>query len=171
MRQRPYSKTRTTRRGTGGGPYQPGHSAVSRSRPGSSNPLPYIVGGLTAAVILIAIALPKEGEPAPEIGYPSERKPVETVKPSTEIDTRYFEGGFPSEAEDLYREGHTLLNEAMSAEKGVDQKKLKAALKKLDAAVDGYYELEKKYPADPRIGNRINKINKLRSIARKSFSL
>ncbi|NQT18285.1 MAG: hypothetical protein HQ592_01175 [Planctomycetes bacterium] len=110
------------------------------------------------------------GGPSPKIDqFASPRQTAHTIdrRPAGGVvDNSYFSQGFPSEAEDLYKEGHRILNEAMAA--GRDQKKLKAAIDKLDTAVNEYFLLEKKHPDDPRIKKRIVLINRLRRLAMKS---
>jgi len=150
-----------------------GSGAASYGTRSAASTAPYVIGGIAVlALILLVVAWPggHDGNTAPA-GDNTGTHPYDHIKPTQRVDPRSFAGGFPSRAEDLYREGHALLNEAMPREGGVDSQKLKAALRRLDAAVDGYYELEKKHPDDQRIKARINKINKLRAIARKNYSL
>lgn|GEM_PF-3113618 len=112
-----------------------------------------------------AVAAPSARQPSPEISY-------DHTRPTKLLDQRALDKGFPSKAEDLYREGHALLDEALpNGDRPKDPRKLKAALRKLDAAVDGYFELEKKHPDNECIKARINKINKLRAVAHKSYTL
>jgi len=140
------------------------YAAANRRRRSSTNPTPYIIVGAVAvaAVLTVASALRSSGSASQTPASPAEK---------CTRDSRCITGGYPSKAEDLYREGRLLLDGAMSSSAGIDQKKLKIAIKKLDQAVAGYRQLRDKHPNEPRIEARINTINKLLYRARKSMSL
>jgi len=142
-------------------PRASGYAARRRPRKKSPSPIPYIIGGaaLIGVIVLLGGGL---FNPTARDGTPPTPTSNETKN------NKLIAGGFPSEAEDLYREGHNLLDRAMSAPQGIDPTTLKAAIKKLDAAAKGYRKLKEEHPGEPRINARLKLINKLRYRAKKS---
>ena len=173
--RRPRPAGKTTRRKPGARP-KPRYDA-GRPQRANSNAMAYIFGGalaLCGILVVVMIAAKMLGGGSVNIEDP--HSPRETPYTASNhprpaggvVDKTYLTGGVPSKAEDLYKEGHRLFNEAMETDR--DQKKLKAAIGKLNAAVDEYFKLEKKHPDDLRIKERIQKINKLRYRIMKSAS-
>lgn len=171
-RPRPAGKTAGPRPGARPRPrYNTG-----RPQHAKSNAMAYIFGGalaLCGIVVVVMIAAKMLGGHGVNIEQPDvPRKTPYTASNRPRpvggggVDNTYLTGGVPSKAEDLYKEAHRLLNEAMAA--GRDQTKLKAAIDKLNTAVDEYCKLEEKRPDDPRIKKRIQKINMLIYRANKS---
>jgi hypothetical protein len=126
--------------------------------------MPYIIGGVAAVVIIFIVAssLLSSDDP-PEVPRPATNK-----RPPP--DNRRIAGGYPSKAEDVYRDARKLLDRAMSPSAGIDQDKLKAAIKKLDEAVAGYRKLKEEHPGERRIEVRIETINRLLYRAKKSVA-
>jgi len=71
----------------------------------------------------------------------------------------------------LREEGRLLLKEAMPETGGIDQEKLKAAEKKLTAAIDSYRRLKINHPNTTELDEEIVKTNALLVVVKKSKSL
>ena len=174
---RRYDKSRTpgkkTSARTRSDRYSPRDRAGRRGARKSADITPYVVaGGLLAAVVVVVAMSANKGCTSAPSALEMPRAPKASkarAAGSSGVRRTAISGGFPSKAEDMYREARRSLDEAISATEGIDQAKLKAAIKKLDAAVDEYRKLKEKHPDEPRIEKRINFINKLRYRAGKSL--
>jgi len=125
--------------------------------------MPYIIGGVAAlAIIFIVASSLLSSDDAPVVPRAATDNPAP--------DNRLVTGGYPSRAEDVYRDARKLLDRAMSPSAGIDQDKLKAAIRKLDDAAAGYRKLKEKHPGERRIEARIETINRLLYRARKSVA-